>query len=352
MAELIVSFFIFAGIWIEFLIFGTVAKRILRLNLKSYETIIAGFFLYFGFFQIVALPLILLQYPFHILFYLWIGICVIINVYVIIFARNSLLNEAFIITGWLGQQKRYLIIGVLLCIGFTCYFHAVQPYMGWDTSYYVGTVNTTVYTDTMYVYNGNSGVKEQINFRYALSAFYIHSAFLCKLGNVSALIMQKYVVGALCICMHGLIIFAIGKKIFRGNSVRALQFLIAEIVLNYGFCTIYTTSSFLLIRGYEAKGFCANVIIPAIFYITLCLWNDVRKREKWVILFLISFASVPVSMSSILIVPAMLAIVLATELIIKRDLHIIWKGILCVIPNGIYLIVYYLYTQGFRIPLK
>lgn len=111
-------------------------------------------------------------------------------------------------------------------------------------------------------------------------------------------------------------------------------------------------STFLLVRGYEAKGFCANVIIPAIFYIALCFWKDVRTREKWVMLFLVCFASVPVSMSAIMIVPVMVAILMATELVVKRDFSMIWKGIVCVIPNGIYLIAYYLFTQGFQIPIK
>lgn len=337
----------------EFLAYGVATQKLLKLELKVYEIWITGFFVYFGVFQIAALPMILLQIPFHVLFYLWIIICMVCNVYVFGGAQAQLVRVIRTMSKWVKQQNRMLLVGAGFCIVFTCYFHAVQQYMSWDTSYYIGTVNTTLYTDTMYIYEGESGVRETyLGLRYALSSFYMNSAVFCKLGHVSALMLQKYVMGSICIGMHGLLVFAIGKKIFREEDAGALRLLIVEIILNYGFYTIYTTATFLLIRSYEAKGFCANVVIPAVFYIALCFRDTVRKREYWIMLFLILAASVPISMSSILIVPVLLAIILCVEWIIKRDMKILKNGIICMVPNGIYLIVYYLYTRGIVIPIR
>lgn len=352
MAEFVRCIFVFVIICMEFLISGVTVQKIFKLNLKLYETWIAGFFLYFGVFQIVALPLVILQIPFHVLCYLWLAVCIIWDGLVVIFFRNEMKSVIHQMHVWMKQQRGGLLAGAVFCILFTCCFHGIQQYVSWDTSYYIGTVNTTLYTDTMYVYNGNSGIREgYLELRYALSTFYMHSAVFCRLGHISALMLQKYVMGSVCICMHGLMVFSIGKKLFREDDRQALKLLILEIVLNYGFCTIYTTSSFLLIRAYEAKGFCANVILTGIFYIALCFRSTTRKKEYWMLLFLIAFSSIPVSMSAILIVPVMIVIILAAELIMKRDIQIVGKGILCLIPNGVYLIVYFLYTRGFKIPI-
>lgn len=350
MIEFAMCILVFAVLCMEFLVYGIAAGKILNLDLRIYEIEITGFFVYFGIFQLAALPLILWKQPFQLLFYLWIAICLVCNGYVLLKARSELWNALCQIHTRIRQQNRLLLCTAVLFILFTCCYHGVQQYIGWDTSYYIGTVNTTLYTNTMYIYNGNSGAAEAyLDLRYALSSFYMHSAVLCRLWHISALMMQKYVAGSICICMHGLLVFAIGKKLFPGKDKTALLFLILETALNYGFYTSYTTSSFLLIRGYEAKGYCANVIIPALFYMALCFQKTAKNRTCWIMLFLIGFASVPISMSSILIVPVMMVVILVTEWLIKKDRRLLCYGIICVIPNGIYLVVYFLYTIGFRI---
>lgn len=350
MVELALCLLIILFLYIEFGVYGTGFNKIFRFDMPAYAAEITGFFVYFGVFQIAALPMILLQRSLSELVMLWIGISILVNGYVLIAARRELWDMICRTAAGIWRMKGILLLGVLLLAGVTCYFQAAQPYMGWDTSYYVGTVNTTVYTDSMYIYNGNSGAAEKyLDFRYALSTFYMHSAVWCKISTVSAMMIQKYVMGTVCILTYGLVLFAIGKKLFHQEDRKALLLLGLAFIFNYGFNTIYSTSSFLLLRGYEAKGFCANVVIPAVFYGALCLWEDSRKREYWGLLFMIGFSSVPVSMSSILIVPAMIVIILMAEWLIKKDGKILWNGLWCVIPNAVYLVVYFLYTQGVRI---
>lgn len=334
----------------EFMIFGVGIQKIFRLDFRKYEVILTGFFVYFGIFQIVALPMILLQRPFHELTALWVGFILLANIILLFWARRELWKLAAGICRGFWQAKGIALLCALLIIGFTCYFHSAQQYLGWDTSYYIGTVNTTVYTDSMYVFDGADGTAGKfLNLRYALSSFYMHSAILCRLASMNAIIVQKYVIGTICILVHALILFSIGKRLFGRESKKALSFLFWGMFLNYGFNTIYTTSSFLLLRAYEAKGFCANVVIPAIFYAAICLWESQQKREHWWMLFFFVFASVPLSMSSIFIAPVLTAILLAAEWLIRRDWRILWRGFWCVVPNGLYLAVYFLYTQGYRI---
>lgn len=352
MIELALCLLIIIFLYIEFGIYGTGFNKIFKFDMTSYATEITGFFVYFGIFQIAALPMILLQRSLSELVILWICISVAVNGYVLIWARQQLWNMIWRTAAGIWRMKGILLIFVLLLAAISCYFQAAQPYMGWDTSYYVGTVNTTVYTDSMYIYNGNSGAAEKyLDMRYALSTFYMHSAVWCKISTVSAMMIQKYVMGTVCILNYGLVLFAIGKKLFHSDDRKALLMLGLAFIFNYGFNTIYSTSSFLLLRGYEAKGFCANAVIPAVFYAALCLWESPRERAYWGMLFIIGFSSVPVSMSSILIVPAMIVIILIAEWLIKREGKLLWNGLWCVIPNAVYLVVYFLYIQGFRIAI-
>ncbi len=353
MIQLAVCMLTLVLLGIEWGIYGIGIQRIFRLKMSACETEIFGFFVYFGLFQAAALPLILLQRPFHELVWLWLAVLGVINLFVLFTSGKKLAGFLRSILAGIWRMKGILLAAVILLVLFVCWFQATQQYMGWDTTDYIGTVNTTVYTDTMYVYEGNSGVMAKVlNLRYALSAFYMHSAFLCSLTSVGGIMVQKYVLGTVCILMHGLILFAMGKRLFLGQEKKALFMTGLVFVMHLGFQTMYSTSDFLMIRAYEAKGFCANVVLPAMFLAILCLWEEQDKREHWALLSAVSFASVPVSMSSLVIAPALMVIGMLAQWLSRRSFKVLWRCFLCALPNGIYLIIYFLYSQGFRIMIK
>lgn len=353
MIQLAVCLLVLLLLGIEFGIYGVAASRLFRLDFKVYEIEILGFFVYFGLFQIAALPLVLCQRSFHELVVLWLIIAAVVNVSVFLRGRRELreLFEKSFSAIW--RNKGILLAAVVLLVVFCCWFQATQQYAGWDTVDYIGTVDTTVYTDSMYVYSGSSGVMEKdLNLRYALSSFYMHSALLCKLTGISGILAQKYVMGTVCILLHGCILFAIGRCLFPEGEKKALFMTGLVFVMHLGFHTNYAASDFLLIRGYEAKGFCANVVIPAVSYAILCLWKDKNRREHWFFAFMVCFSSVPVSMSSLVIIPAMIAVAVLAEWLIERKWQLLWRAFFCVVPNAAYMILYFLYTRGLRIPIR
>lgn len=350
MVQLALCLLMIALLFLEFAVFGNGFCKLFRLKFRAYETGILGFFVYFGFFQIEALPLILLQRPFHELAWLWTGTACLVNLCVLLTAGKALASFLKSIFAGLWRIKGILLVAVVLLVFFVCWFQGTQPYVGWDTVDYVGTVNTTVYTDTMYVYQGNSGaMAKELDLRYALSAFYMHSALLCKLMSAGGMIVQKYIIGTVCVLMHAGILFAIGRHLFPEKEKKALFFTGLAFVMHLGFYTNYSVSDFLMIRAYEAKGFCANVVIPAMFYAILRFWQDWEKREHRALLFVVCFSSIPVSMSSLAIIPAMLVIAVTAHGLVIKSPKVIFRSIWYAVPNGMYLILYFLYTRGFQI---
>ena len=88
--QLAVCFAVLLLLGIEFGVFGVLSGRLFRLKFRIYETGIFGFFVYFGLFQMVALPLILLQRPFHELVVLWLVILAVINILAVVITRREL----------------------------------------------------------------------------------------------------------------------------------------------------------------------------------------------------------------------------------------------------------------------
>lgn len=328
-----------------FTFFGFFGSHLMKRKSSLVENLVLGFFTYFALFQMFALPLILLKQHLTLLMVLWLAvsaIVLILGVAVLYKERKKERRQERIIIKS-TQVICYLAMAVLVL--FFCYFTAIQNYWGWDTAFYIGTVSTTVDTDTMYLINGESGVAENVlPLRYALSGFYMNSAVFCKLTGITAVYFQKYVMGTLCVLLYFSVLYLVGQALFQKCIMKTAGFLWAAGILNLFFVSEYTTSQFLLLRAYEAKAYCANVVVPAIFWLLLLLHKDLQNKGNWKALFIVMAASVPVSMSAILIAPAMTGIAVLGESIVNKSRKIFAYGVLCILPNAVYLVVYLLYT--------
>lgn len=337
----VIIFFIYI-----FTVLGMMASRIIRRNSTLSESLLIGFFTYYLLFQAVALPMVLLKQSVSLLCGVWVGVLIAIVAASCVFlirSRLEYLSYVSIREKNMGNIKCYLVVIAVVII--FSYLVIIQDYWEWDTAFYIGTINTSVKTDTMYLINGESGKPEKvIPFRYALSCFYMNSAVFCRITGIEVVYFQKYVIAILCVILSFIVVYAIGKIIFHNNMKNVALFVIFFAAINLIFGTEYTTSQFLILRAYEAKAFCANVVLPTIFWILMLLNNNLDKEENWRLLFLVMLSSVPVSMSSILLAPALIGIVLLAQAIVDKNGKYLKKTFICMIPNIVYLIVYFLYT--------
>ena len=350
MIQLLLSLLLIIIHTILFIFLGTGLGRLLKLKLFGLETILVGFFGYYGIMHLVYLPSMLLRTSFSLFVTLWAVIGSVLLLLIVVCCNRQLWTNVKDIFRQVDTKAKYLMILTVLVVSVLVLYQALFNVHGYDASFYIGTVATTLYTDTMFVYQGETGwPAPRIDFRYALSGvFYMNTAFWCKLLGLPPLMVQKYTFGSLAIILHALFAFMIGSKVFEidDSKKKAYWFTLVALVLNLFFITIYTSSEFLLRRGFEAKSYCANVVFLAVFYLILCLWKNSELNKYWKILFIVAFASVPITMSSLVILPAMIFIFIVSEWVVKKDKWILFKGGVSLIPNGIYLIVFYLFIRG------
>lgn len=304
-----------------------------------------GLCINFIIFQTIALPLILYKVSFNIL--CWIFAIILIGVVLtlcIIHRKKMLCSDKLAFS----KAKVILFVFILLGVVLQIMTSLSENYWGFDTAYYIGMVSTTLERNSMYIYDGMSGVKvAALPFRYILSLFYIYFAVICKVFGISAIACFRYIVAPMCIMFADLIIYLIGRKLF-GNIIKAETFTLFFILLNFFWVSGFSNSRFLLSRGYEAKGFCANVVIPLIwlFGLEILQRGKADRVNAWRMMFILGLACVPISMSSLLIAPIMIFCVTVTCVLLDRDIKAIKYGIVCVIPNAVYAIVYFLSLRG------
>lgn len=338
-----------AGMFL-FYLFGQNYHFLIKKKANILTTIGMGFFVYFGMFQLIALPCILLKQSLTLLTILWgvvIGLMFLLGVYQLMKRKKCSMKPVEYLRKLINlfiSEKAYILVVLLVIV--QCLMAASSTYVGWDTAYYIGNINTTLYTDTMYIYNGTSGLPEgSMPFRYALSTFYMNTAVWCRYFDLEAIFVQKYVmtvIGQLLTCLFAYLVL---QKLCLSKKKIAWGLCI-YMMCNHMFSTTYSAAGFLMERGYEAKAFCANLLVLAIFYGYLNLRKDVTGKSSWIDFFTIMAATIPVSMSAIVAMPVQAVVLIALLFFEHPSFRVVRNGVICLIPNGIYLILYLLHAIG------
>lgn len=325
-------------------IFGTFVTNRLKWKLTQVERLLWGFFIYYSLFQCVYLPFVLLKQSFTFFSKVWLivlGVCVVMATSISIWKKDSFVS---IPKGTFHLKTTWIYYVILILLGLEAGFIMLQRFCGWDTAYYVGVMNEAIYTDAMYFYNGNTGFLEVVlPLRYALSGFYMQFAICSKLLGVEPIVVSYYLVRLMCFSISCVIVYLIGKELFDRDNKKSLIMTFVWGLVNMFWYSTHATTFFMILRGYEAKGYCANVVLPMVFY---CLLRVMREGEKekqnWQMLFLVALSSIAISMSSLVTVPVMIGTGMLTVFIAKRDKYALLNGLICLLPNIIYLVVYLL----------
>lgn len=341
-----------------------------RWNLLLPEIICVGFFLYFAFFQVIAEIMIFTKQKLHVLGNVWLAVLILLLAAAVsvVYTQGRVLRrqkenenarpmQAAVFGGFqcskMDNSERLLLGVMALAIACECAAAVLmQRNIGWDFAYYIGNMATSAATDTMYLYDGSSGLlRNKIDLRYALSSFYMNTAWASRMMGVSALALQKYAMGVLCVLLTNAVVYSFAMEVFGRDRKKSAALVIFTIILTI-FWDVYDTSAqFLMLRGYEAKAYCANVVLPMALYLLYRIWKDESDIKNWAELFLTAFASVAVSMSSLILVPALIGIMLLAHLFIERHCSaaFIRRAFYCMMPNICYFLVYFSYTRGWLV---
>lgn len=326
-----------------YMVLGMVFIRKREISLTA--ALLTGFFAYFAILQFLAVPMVLSKRPLHELTVCWGIVIALLTVFGSIYCTCKKYSISKF--DWRKQKGILLAVGIIFAA--MLYYALRYGYVGFDASYYIGTVNTSLYTDSMYIFDGNSGVKNGfLELRYALSSFYMNSAVRCQIFKLSALVEMRLITGFFCVSFFYMILFQIGKTWFQGDDRKALLVAGTGGIICFFFRSAYTPAQFLLCRSYEAKAYCANVVLPMLFCTFLYLWKNKEDKQIWKLIFLICLSCNAISMSCILIVPVMLSVYSLFLLVTcknKNDICI--RYLVCMVPCMVYVITYVLYLKGF-----
>ena len=334
-----------------FFVMGIQTDRLFKLRLNGMYNLVFGFFVYFILFELFYLPFFILKLRLTHLAIAWmvfLGVDMVVSVIVF---RKKIVSVAKEVWEQLKCDSLPYVLIAAVVFAVVVYYGTRTFYYGFDTAYYIGMVNSAVHYDRMLIYQSEMGYKMgSLELRYGLSGFYMHTAVLCRVFRVSAIMMQKQGVTIIDILMTYCIAFLIGKRVFKKDVKYAYLFTAVYFAMNFFFLSEFAVGEFFMYRAYEAKAYCCNVVIPAHF---LIMYSMMRSKEiqgyRWRQLGILSTASIPVSMSSILIIPVLTMTFACSMAVLHRKFRYVLYGVGCCVANAVSLVVYYLYVMGYLV---
>lgn len=260
----------------------------ISIYIKQY---LMGWVLEFAVFQILAVPMILLKIPFHILFIVWTLVMVVLMILGIAFFIHRLKNEKDVHNQDDKREKTNsvtkieLLLSLVLLfgvIGFQLYQYGMNTHIDLDDSRFVANTIEAVENDTMFQRSAATG--EYLGYwtgeqeKDVTSPWMIMYATLTKLTGVSAATMVHTVMPVILLILAYFAIWLLGDELTEGDYQKNIYFvLFSALIFMISSGSSYTQGVFMLNRIWQGKATVAAFFIPLILYFFV---KHFKKKDK------------------------------------------------------------------------
>ena len=308
-------------------------------------TVAVGFFAYYALFSLVCLPVMLTYRPLSLLCGIWAVPCIAVPVVSVALFRKEWAVKFRDISQDISENRGYYVF-VFLVTAATVFLVVMSYNFTLDAAYYVAGVTTNVDTNMINVYDPfTGGWLDHFELRYVFATYYANDAVVCRLTRLPALVETKSVMSAVVLIIVNMMYTNITRFFFKDRT-RALLMYIFMVLTNYLFISIYTASNFLMTRTYEGKSVVGNIAVLLIFILFMEIVAEGPAFSNIVKLFVVCFGAATASSTANMVIPAEVAILFIPYAVMKKDLKIIPKALVCIIPEIVMMLVYVLYVKG------
>ena len=309
---------------------------------RAGEYVLTGYTVMLAMMEILALPMIYLNLPLHVLVVVYGVLAVLLACLgAVSFYRRRKSCEMLWTKPDFSWEMAVAVVMVLLQIAVT----VVYAHMDADDSFYVGTATTAVETDTIFSISPYTGLPYTVlPKRYVLSPFPVFLAVVSRLcGGLHPAIMAHTVFPAVFILLVYVVLYQYGCRFFGKNvQSKGIYMIFCGVLVWFSGYSIYNSEVFSMIRVWQGKAFLAGVMLPWLFLICQEVLLDRKTSYSWMLLFMGNLACCLLSSMGIMLAPLMMGIFLLMNLIKYRSLRRFVQGVICLLPSVLLGAVYVL----------
>ena len=317
----------------EFLFAGCLLPEKFCRNSLS-ERMLIGFAVYFSLFQIIALPMKVLQLPLSYLTAAWCAVLIIIPVMVLLLRRGAL---------WQTIRPRRMkapdFAAVLLTVALAAVLAAVlgmniNHISDYDAAYYIGLSPSSVYSNTIEMMDPYSGrmMQRPTNY-YLFNTYTVHSAVMYRTFGIQPVLEQKFSMTMAFSVMFMLTVFRGGMLLFQDDRKKTAAFSWLSLLALWFSFSISGTSHYFAYRTYEGKSVTAFLLMPMIVVCYFALFQE--KTMLWGLsgMFFTGLCGAAFCNTAIYLVPLLTGILLAAFVLQSRKWKMIPQMVLVLLPG-------------------
>lgn len=349
--------------WLAFIPFciGLVPANFISANKRNPGFIwLAGYFVMWSVFEVITIPaVIFVRYRnfrvVSVCFTVLAILCAVAGVWLTIHRRKAWgAAFNFHIRGMSRAERiEWTLFFVLL--GFQLYKAAAFTSFDGDDAYYVVESLIAQQADVMYRILPYTGRPTDPDVRHALAVFPMWIAFVAVKSGIHATIVSHLIMPFVLIPLSYLVYYEIGKALFgrkaEGNDSLLYRenlpifMILAALFQIFGNVSIYTNETFFLTRTWQGKAVAGSLVIPALFWMFLWIYDGVGKKKRtdaglWIVFVCVNMTAGVCSSIAVFLVCILMAVTALCLAVVERDYRVILKmGAVC-IPNVIYMAVY------------
>ncbi len=323
---------------------------------------LSGYFLMWALFEVVCIPAVLLiKYD---------NFSAASNVFMVIACACAIGGLLLLFRNWKGKTGRESLIlekkkwdykaewlVFLALAGFQLYKSVAYASFDGDDAYYVVESLIAQQADTMYRILPYTGRPTDLDVRHVLAVFPMWIAFVAVRSDIHSTIVSHVVMPLVLIPLTYFVYYEIGKRIFvrtegAGSKENLPIFMMLMALFQiFGNVSIYTNETFFLTRTWQGKAVVGSLIIPAVLWLMLWIYDEMRKKKKadtglWFLLVCVNMSAGICSSIAVFLVSFLIALTAFVFMIAERDFKMLLKfGAVCV-PNIIYVGLYLAIGRG------
>ena len=246
------------------------------------------------------------------------------------------------------REEGLLWLMVLILIGFQMVMAFTLTSFDGDDAYYVVQSVLADETDTLYRIRPYTGLSTGMDLRHSLAVFPIWVAYIARMSGVHATIVAHSVLPLVLIPITYWIYLEIGKKLLKKDKQKLPVFMIFICILQiFGNVSIYTNATFFLTRTWQGKSLLANVVLPAIIWLVLWIFDsDGYDKEYriglWILLVLTNFVAAMSSTASVFLAAMLIGVTGLVLGIREKNIQIPLRLMISCIPLVVYGVIYLL----------
>lgn len=302
-----------------------------------------GFMLMAAVFELLAVPMILLKMPFHILKNSWIAVvlCLVLCSLSINYKGFSEKLKNGLNDIRLDRLTVFIWIAVVFLVLFQTYLLAGQMHVDTDDSRFVAEALEAVERDTMLSYHPITGRLVSVPVgemnKDVMSPYPIFLGLFAELFQLPPAVTAHVILPVLFIPLCYVVYSVIGSFFFDGDKKYIGLFLLFLSMIHlFSFESIYASGYTLLTIIWQGRSVAAMIMLPMLWYVLLRMTGRERLKRRDYLLFVTAMLSCAMmstmgSMLSLLLAGVYICVFAFQKKSLKT---VFWLG-LCMCPNVI-----------------